>query len=111
VSAAAASWPADQQRRPETPCVPCVFIKGSRGTTAMLDLARRRRQMIDLQVAGRGITNPLVLEAMRRVPRERFVSEGLQEFAYEDSQLPIEVGQTISQPYIVAAMIEAAAVQ
>ena len=77
----------------------------------MLDLARRRRQMIDLQVAGRGITNPLVLEAMRRVPRERFVSEGLQEFAYEDSPLPIEVGQTISQPYIVAAMIEAAEVQ
>ena len=48
----------------------------------MLDLARQRRQMIDLQVAGRGITNPLVLEAVRLVPRERFVSEGLEEFAY-----------------------------
>src|SRR5437588_9481642 len=79
--------------------------------TGMLDLARQRRQMIDLQVAGRGITNPLVLEAMRRVPRERFVSEGLEEFAYEDSPLPIEAGQTISQPYIVAAMIEAAEVK
>jgi protein-L-isoaspartate(D-aspartate) O-methyltransferase len=77
----------------------------------MLDLARQRRQMIDLQVAGRGIANPLVLEAMRRVPRERFVSPGLEEFAYEDSPLPIEVGQTISQPYIVAVMIDAAAVQ
>src|SRR5437588_6375464 len=79
--------------------------------TGMLDLARQRRQMIDLQVAGRGITNPLVLEAMRRVPRERFVSEGLEEFAYEDSPLPIDEGPTISQPYIVAAMIEAAEVK
>src|SRR5947209_4472365 len=78
---------------------------------AMLDLARQRRQMTELQVAGRGITDPLVLEAVRRVPRERFVSEGLEEFAYEDSPLPIEVGQTISQPYIVAAMSEAADVQ
>src|SRR5438874_11813960 len=77
----------------------------------MLDLARQRRQMIDLQVAGRGITNPLVLEAMRRVPRERFVPEGLEEFAYEDSPLPIEAGQTNSQPDIVAAMIGAAETQ
>src|SRR3954462_10169222 len=85
--------------------------RGACGSNAMLDLARQRRQMIDLQVAGRGIANPLVLEAMRRVPRERFVSPGLEEFAYEDSPLPIEVGQTISQPYIVAVMIDAAAVQ
>jgi protein-L-isoaspartate(D-aspartate) O-methyltransferase len=77
---------------------------------AMLDLARQRQQMIDIQVAGRGVRNPLVLEAMRRVPRERFVSPGLEEFAYEDSPLPIEAGQTISQPYIVALMIEAAEV-
>src|SRR3954469_10317337 len=84
--------------------------RGACGSNAMLDLARQRRQMIELQVAGRGITDPLVLEAMRRVPRERFVSEGLEEFAYEDSPLPIEVGQTISQPYIVALMIEAAEV-
>src|SRR3954454_14979587 len=91
--------------------VPVVFRTAFRGKNAMLDLARQRRQMIDLQVAGRGITDPLVLEAMRRVPRERFVSEGLEEFAYEDSPLPIEAGQTISQPYIVAAMSEAAEVQ
>src|SRR3954453_5589173 len=77
----------------------------------MLDLARQRRQMTELQVAGRGITDPLVLEAMRRVPRERFGPENLEEFAYEDSPLPIEAGQTISQPYIVAAMIEAAEIQ
>ncbi|MEA3132895.1 MAG: hypothetical protein QOG17_741 [Gammaproteobacteria bacterium] len=77
----------------------------------MLDLAHQRQQMIDLQLAVRGISNPLVLEAMRRVPRERFVAQGLEEFAYEDSPLPIEAGQTISQPYIVAVMIEAAQVQ
>ena len=74
----------------------------------MLDLAHQRQQMIDLQLAVRGISNLLVLEAMRRVPRERFVAQGLEEFAYEDSPLPIEAGQTISQPYIVAVMIEAA---
>jgi protein-L-isoaspartate(D-aspartate) O-methyltransferase len=77
----------------------------------MLDLARQRQRMIDIQVAARGVRNPLVLEAMRRVPRERFVPQGLEEFAYEDSPLPIEAGQTISQPYIVALMIDAAEVQ
>ena len=77
----------------------------------MLDLAHQRQQMIDLQVAARGISNPLALEATRRVPCERFVAQGLEEFAYEDSPLPIEAGQTISQPYIVAVMIEAAQVQ
>ena len=45
---------------------------------------------------------------MRQVPREAFVHEGMEEFAYEDSPLPIAEGQTISQPYIVALMIEAA---
>jgi len=47
----------------------------------MLDLAHQRQQMIDLQLAVRGISNLLVLEAMRRVPRERFVAQGLEEFA------------------------------
>jgi protein-L-isoaspartate(D-aspartate) O-methyltransferase len=47
-----------------------------------------------------------VLDAMRNVPREQFVPKGVTEFAYEDSPLPIEAGQTISQPYIVAFMIE-----
>lgn len=64
--------------------------------------------MVDVHLAQRGITNPNVLAAMRTVPRERFVREGLEEFAYEDSALPIEEEQTISQPYIVAVMIEAA---
>lgn len=64
--------------------------------------------MVARQIAGRGIKDRHVLDAMRRVPREAFVGEGMAEFAYEDSPLPIAEGQTISQPYIVALMIEAA---
>jgi protein-L-isoaspartate(D-aspartate) O-methyltransferase len=67
--------------------------------------------MVDVQLAGRGITDPLILTAMRTVPREMFVDHALEEFAYEDGALPIDAGQTISQPYIVARMIEAAALR
>src|SRR5260370_22082327 len=77
----------------------------------MLDLSRARHKMVDIQIARRGVRNPLVLDAMRRVPREAFVEPGFEEFAYEDAPLPIGEGQTISQPYIVALMIEAAEVQ
>jgi protein-L-isoaspartate(D-aspartate) O-methyltransferase len=63
--------------------------------------------MVDLQIARRGIRSQLVLDAMRRVPREHFVPERLREFAYEDAPLPIAEEQTISQPYIVALMIDA----
>jgi protein-L-isoaspartate(D-aspartate) O-methyltransferase len=66
--------------------------------------------MVDNQIAARGVRDTAVLGAMREVPRERFVPEPLGEFAYEDTPLPIEAGQTISQPYIVAYMIEAAAI-
>ncbi|HVJ00279.1 MAG TPA: protein-L-isoaspartate(D-aspartate) O-methyltransferase [Sphingomonas sp.] len=76
----------------------------------MADFADRRHRMVICQIAARGIRDPAVIEAMRDVPRERFVSEELAEFAYEDSPLPIEDEQTISQPYIVAAMIEAAGI-
>jgi len=72
------------------------------------DYAARRGHMVDVQIARRGVRDARVLAAMRDVPRERFVGEGLAEFAYEDAPLPIEEEQTISQPYIVAAMIEAA---
>jgi protein-L-isoaspartate(D-aspartate) O-methyltransferase len=65
--------------------------------------------MVDSQIAGRGIRDGRVLSAMREVPREEFVSAGFETFAYEDGALPIGAGQTISQPYIVALMIEAAA--
>ena len=73
------------------------------------DLARLRDLMVDHQIAGRGVRSPLVLDAMRTVPREAFLPKKLWEFAYEDSPLPIEEDQTISQPYIVAMMIEALA--
>jgi protein-L-isoaspartate(D-aspartate) O-methyltransferase len=80
----------------------------------MLDLSRLSRardRMVDLQIAARGVRNRYVLEAMRRVPRDAFVEPGFEEFAYEDGALPIADGQTISQPYIVALMIEAAEVK
>jgi protein-L-isoaspartate(D-aspartate) O-methyltransferase len=67
-----------------------------------------RRDMIDVQIAGRGIRDERVLEALGIVPREAFVAEDFEEFAYEDGPLPIGAGQTISQPYIVALMLEAA---
>src|SRR5918999_5539764 len=73
----------------------------------MDDLTEARRRMVDMQIRARGIQNPAILEAMRRVPRDAFVPPGLKEFAYEDSALPIEADQTISQPYIVALMIAA----
>ena len=63
--------------------------------------------MVERQVAARGVRSVQVLDALREVPREAFVPQALQEFAYEDSPLPIEAEQTISQPYIVAFMIEA----
>ena len=68
--------------------------------------ARDRAIMVARHLAARGIDDPLVLAAMGEVPREAFVPEHLHEFAYEDGALPIEAGQTISQPYIVARMIE-----
>lgn len=73
----------------------------------MLDFASARNRMVDVHIARRGISAFHVLEAMREVPREEFVDPGLKEFAYEDNPLPIAAGQTISQPYIVALMLEA----
>ena len=63
--------------------------------------------MVQRQIARRGIRDERVLAALRAVPREAFISPELAEFAYDDTPLPIEAGQTISQPYIVALMIEA----
>jgi protein-L-isoaspartate(D-aspartate) O-methyltransferase len=70
------------------------------------DTARNR--MVDAQIARRGIKDARVLAAMRAVPRENFTAPGFEEFAYEDSALPIAEGQTISQPYIVGAMLAGA---
>ena len=76
----------------------------------MSDFAEMRERMVRRQIEARGITNSLILDAFREVPREAFVDEGQRHSAYEDHPLPIEAGQTISQPYIVALMIEAAEV-
>jgi protein-L-isoaspartate(D-aspartate) O-methyltransferase len=71
------------------------------------DLVAARHEMVDLQLAARGIQDPAVLDAMRTVPREAFVPPHLIECAYDDGPLPIGEGQTISQPYVVAFMIAA----
>lgn len=62
--------------------------------------------MVETQLAGRGIKDERVLEAMRKVPRHMFVDEALREQAYNDHPLPIAEKQTISQPYVVALMSE-----
>jgi protein-L-isoaspartate(D-aspartate) O-methyltransferase len=72
-----------------------------------IDFVRRRLDMVEHQIAARGVRSKLVLEAMRKVPREEFLPPSLREFAYEDSPLPLAEGQTISQPYIVALMADA----
>ena len=68
--------------------------------------AVERERMVQQQIAARGIRDPRVLAAMTRVPREQFLHESLQEFAYQDTPLPIESDQTISQPFIVAYMAQ-----
>jgi protein-L-isoaspartate(D-aspartate) O-methyltransferase len=65
-----------------------------------------RKFMVERQIKVRGVKNPVVLEAMAKVGRHRFLPENLQAFAYADEPQPIGDGQTISQPYIVALMTE-----
>ena len=78
---------------------------------AMTDFAAEREAMVERQLRRRGITEPAILDAFRAVPREAFVSDEFAHQAYGDHPLPIEAGQTISQPYIVALMIQAAAIK
>ncbi|MFZ0772694.1 MAG: protein-L-isoaspartate(D-aspartate) O-methyltransferase [Candidatus Sulfotelmatobacter sp.] len=73
----------------------------------MTDPAIARLLMVDSQLRARGISDPRVLDAMLRVPRHEFVPEPFRDEAYEDHPLPIADGQTISQPYVVAVMLEA----
>ncbi len=70
-----------------------------------------RHEMLEHQIKARGVHSTLVLEAMRNVPREAFIPEALREFAYDDTSLPIAGGQTIPQPYIIAVMIDALALE
>ena len=76
----------------------------------MADFASEREDMVERQLRRRGITEPDILDAFRAVPREAFVGQDVAQHAYGDYPLPIGAGQTISQPYIVALMIQAAAI-
>lgn len=71
----------------------------------------KRQQMMDSQLRARGIRDERVLAAMGRVPRHEFVGENYREQAYEDHPIAIDEGQTLSQPYIVALMLEALALR
>jgi len=78
--------------------------------STMTDFTHEREAMVERQLKRRGITEPAILDAFLAVPREEFVAEQHAHLAYGDHPLPIEAEQTISQPYIVALMIQAAAV-
>jgi len=91
-------------------CASLVWLpacSGAADSQRVGDAAARER-MVDVQLAGRGIRDRRVLDAMRRVPRHRFVPHEIASRAYDDSALPIGLDQTISQPYVVAYMTEAA---
>jgi protein-L-isoaspartate(D-aspartate) O-methyltransferase len=70
-----------------------------------------KERMVNEHLLARGIRDKAVIRAMREVPREAFLPPAMERFAYDDGPLPIEAGQTISQPYIVAYMIEALELQ
>ena len=76
----------------------------------MSDYAELRERMVDRQIAARGLHDPKLLAAFRAVPREEFINPSYAGYAYQDSPLPIEAGQTICQPYIVALTIDAAGI-
>ena len=82
--------------------IPEVGVEGRRKP----ERAKERLEMVASQIEARGVRNPGVLEAMRRVERHRFIPPDGQAFAYRDGPVPIGQGQTISQPYIVACMTE-----
>jgi protein-L-isoaspartate(D-aspartate) O-methyltransferase len=77
----------------------------------MTDFAADRERMVERTIIARGIDDPALIAAFRAVPREAFVSADHAASAYADGPLPIEAGQTISQPYIVALTIDAAGIR
>src|SRR5947209_6523914 len=79
-------------------------------STTMTDFAAEREAMVERQLRRRGSNEQMILDAFREVPREEFVSAEYAHLAHGDHPLPIEAGQTISQPYIVALMIQAAGI-
>lgn len=79
--------------------------------TTMTDYSAEREAMVERHLKRRGIREPHILDAFRAVPREAFISPEYEHLAYGDHPLPIEAGQTISQPYIVALTIQAAGIR
>jgi len=79
--------------------------------TTMTDTSPEREAMVERHLKRRGITEQEIVDAFLAVPREAFVSPEYADLAYGDHPLPIEAGQTISQPYIVALMIQAAGIK
>ncbi|MDP2321742.1 MAG: protein-L-isoaspartate(D-aspartate) O-methyltransferase [Acidobacteriota bacterium] len=82
-------------------------VTGTAGQQGARDWDAQRERMVEQQLRARDIRNAQVLDAMRKVPRHLFVPEPQRAGAYDDSPLPIGLGQTISQPYIVAFMTQA----
>lgn len=93
-------------RRPQRAAEEAAVVIARGNGTGVQRFARERERMVEEQLAARGVTDPRVLDAMRRVPRHMFVEEALEDQAYGDHPLPIGEGQTISQPYIVGKMTE-----
>jgi protein-L-isoaspartate(D-aspartate) O-methyltransferase len=92
----ATNWtPAIQKEQPKTP------------PSNEAEYAALRERMVRIQLQARDIDDPRVLAAMQKVPRHEFVPSEFRQSAYDDSALPLEMGQTISQPYIVAYMTQA----
>jgi protein-L-isoaspartate(D-aspartate) O-methyltransferase len=83
-----------------------ALFTGSGCTATAQDLDAARRRMVETQLRAEGISSEPVLQAMAKVPRHLFVPPELRERAYDNSPLPIGLGQTISQPFIVAYMTE-----
>jgi len=97
--------PRDRQQTAEPNALRCVPA----AEASMTDVAQQRDRLLE-RLAHNGITDARVLAAIRAVPRAAFVPSDLQSYAYEDVALPIEGGQTISQPTVVAGMLQAAAI-
>jgi len=90
-----------------TVCLAVIALPGASACLAeTAEQKKAREQMAERQIAARGIESKEVLNAMRQVPRHKFVPESMAGLAYDDNPLPIGHGQTISQPYIVAYMTE-----
>lgn len=93
---------------PPDPTTQSPAASAQNAATVTDSFAAERNAMVDQQIRAREITDPAVLTAMRKVPRHRFVPARVRHLSYDDHPLPIGYEQTISQPYIVAYMTEAA---